>query len=83
MTLPLNPKGDLYVGATEYALRCPACGHWGEIDADQANGRVSINHAGDATGRGCACGCTFHETRNWLTTADRYTRDPYGGAGRD
>lgn len=47
-------------------LQCPGCGRWGDIDDDQANGRVSVDHAGDG-------GCNFHETRNWLETAEWVT----------
>ncbi len=52
-------------------LRCPVCGEWGEIDADQFDGYVSVDHT--STGRDDAnpddgptmlTGCTFHEKIN-------------------
>jgi hypothetical protein len=67
MTLTLNPKGDLRFDEADksWNLRCPGCGHWGEIDDDQLHGRVSVDHTD------CRCGCTFHETRDWSAGADR------------
>lgn len=51
-------------GAPVLAGRCPGCGSWGELDDDQAHGRVSS----DCTE------CPFHETKNWL--ADHAARLP-------
>jgi len=73
VTLPANPKGDLRFDEADQSwnVRCPQCGHWGEIDDDQLHGRISTDHSGGAENNGCACGCTFHETRDWSVTADR------------
>lgn len=50
-----------------YRLTCPGCGHTGEIDDDQAAGRVSCDHSGGGVeAGGCGCGCTYHETHDWL-----------------
>jgi hypothetical protein len=46
-------------GELIYKLRCPGCGHEGDIDQDQAAGRVSCDHTD-------CCDCTYHETVNWL-----------------
>lgn len=72
MTLPANPKGDLKIEGGRYYLRCPQCGHWGQIDESQLRGRVSVDHSGGIENNGCACGCTFHETRDWHMTADHW-----------
>lgn len=73
MTLPANPKGELHRvtrdGHAIWELRCPQCGHWGEIDEDQLHGRVSTDHThSDTNGNPI---CTFHETRNWFEAAER------------
>lgn len=48
------------IGATAESFplfRCPACKEVGEIDADQFEGRVSIE---------CPFShCLYHETKNW------------------
>lgn len=78
MTTAVDPRGELKVvtldGEPTWRLRCPSCGHWGIIDDDQAHGRVSVNHGpsgeqGIYEGNACSCGCTFHETRDWVETA--------------
>lgn len=70
MTRPLNPNGEIHRQANgAWELRCPACGHWGDIDDDQLHGRVSVDHTHtDYSGRHILC--TFHETRDWSVTAD-------------
>ena len=37
-------------------MKCPRCGQWGDIDADQFHGRVSIQCPNAP--------CDFHETVN-------------------
>lgn len=41
-------------GEIQWVFRCPVCTIWGDIDRDQFEGRVSIDHTDT--------GCTFHET---------------------
>lgn len=63
-------------GELVYKLRCPGCGHEGDIDQDQAAGRVSCDHSGGREVGGCGCGCTYHATVNWLadfTDSARWT----------
>lgn len=71
-----DPRGRLRVvvrdGEPIWNLQCPQCGHWGDIDDDQALGEVSVDHSGGPENGGCGCGCTFHETRNWVKTAVQY-----------
>jgi hypothetical protein len=49
-------------GVRIWKLQCPQCGQWGEIDEDQLHGRVSVDHSDGEK-------CTFHETRDWFSTA--------------
>jgi hypothetical protein len=51
-------------GAVVVKLRCPGCGHWGEINDDQFHGRVSVDHTS------CGCGCTYHETHDFSNEAE-------------
>lgn len=64
MDAPL-PQGRLRPivldGEPAWRLQCPGCGHWAYIDEDQLHGRVSIDHTDTD--------CTFHETRDWYSTA--------------
>jgi len=73
---PCDPRGELRQhlrdGALVWQLRCPECGHWGDIDDDQLHGRVSCDHADCGVKRGeSVCSCTFHQTRDWFNTAVR------------
>lgn len=55
-----NEDGHLDEGRVfRFALKCPGCGRWGEIDEDQIRGRVSVDHGAD----GCPGG--YHETHNF------------------
>lgn len=57
-------------GEPSWRLQCPQCGHWGEIDEDQLHGRVSTDHTNcGVTYERSECECTFHETRDWYSTA--------------
>lgn len=54
-------------GSPVWQLRCPGCGHWGDIDEDQLHGRVSCDHAGCGV-----CVCAWHETVDFAAMlADR------------
>lgn len=55
-------------GETLWKLRCPQCGHWGEIDDDQLHGRVSLDHTNcGITYAPSECACTWHETHDYTT----------------
>lgn len=77
MTRTPDPRGEIRVvpwfRTTGWELRCPGCGAWGRIDDDQLHGRVSVDHSGDDAPVTVYApeGCTFHETRDWFTTAVR------------
>jgi hypothetical protein len=51
-------------GVAVWQLCCPGCGTWADIDDDQFNGRVSVDHSlpleGDDAG-----GCGYHEVRDF------------------
>lgn len=68
MRLPAPPQGQIRQvisdGELVWKLRCPQCGRWGQIDEDQLYGRVSVDHTDPPE-------CTFHETRDWFSTAER------------
>jgi hypothetical protein len=51
-------------GAPVLQLRCPGCEVWGDIDADQAHGRVSVDHSDE---------CGYHETKDWWAEAEALT----------
>ena len=51
---PARLKSVRRDGEIVWQFRCPECHRWGDIDDDQLNGRVSIDHTPD--------GCTFHQT---------------------
>lgn len=58
-TIPVDGKDfDLRITTRDdvrlWLLRCPGCGEWGELDDDQLNGRVSVQHE-----------CGFHETHDF------------------
>lgn len=52
-------------GESTLILLCPGCGERGELDDDQAHGRVSVDHAAD----GCPGG--YHETHDFWAAAER------------
>lgn len=52
-------------GELTLILLCPGCGERGELDDDQAHGRVSVDHAAD----GCPGG--YHETHDFWAAAER------------
>lgn len=45
-------------GEHTWLFECPGCGEWGELDDDQWEGRVSVDHTDT--------GCTYHETHNYF-----------------
>lgn len=54
-----NAPGPYEPGALfAFEFRCPGCGRWGDIDGDQYEGRVSIDHT--TYGDGSPTGCAFH-----------------------
>lgn len=70
MTYRVTPWGDLESviqdGETVWKLKCPQCGHWGQIDDDQLHGRVSLDHTNcGVTYEGSECQCTWHETHDY------------------
>ena len=42
-----------------FMFKCPGCGVWAFLDADQWNGRVSVDHAADG------CRGQYHEIHNY------------------
>jgi hypothetical protein len=42
-----------------FLLECPGCGEWGQLDDDQMNGRVSVDHAS------MGCPGKYHETHDF------------------
>lgn len=73
MNLSPVPEGRLRQvlrdGEAVWQLHCPQCGQWGDIDDDQLHGRVSVDHTDVYRGETL---CTFHETRDWSATAQRF-----------
>jgi hypothetical protein len=71
MSLTSLPQGRLRTikrdGEPVVQLQCPQCGRWGDIDDDQLHGRVSVDHTDVHRGETL---CTFHETRDWKSTAE-------------
>ena len=60
-------KTVLRDGPHIWKLRCPECGHWGDIDEDQLRGRVSLDHTN--CGRDyppSECDCAWHETHDYF-----------------
>jgi hypothetical protein len=58
-------------GSPVWQLQCPECGRWGDIDLDQLQGKVSVDHTDEAGHPAFHPDpCTFHETRDWLATAE-------------
>jgi hypothetical protein len=51
-------------GEPAVLLECPGCGVRARLDDDQANGRVSVDHAAD----GCPGG--YHETHDFLAAVE-------------
>ena len=53
-------------GEIVWKLRCPMCGHEGQIDDDQLHGRVSLDHTNCGVSyEPSACQCTWHETHDY------------------
>jgi hypothetical protein len=52
----VNSSGAL---ADDWLFECPGCGTWANLDDDQWNGRVSVDHAS----MGCEGG--YHETHDY------------------
>lgn len=46
-------------GDVAWLWECPGCGTWGQLDADQWKGRVSVDHVAD----GCPGG--YHQTHDF------------------
>ena len=53
----LDSRGTVFPNV--WMFECPGCGTWAYLDADQWNGRVSVDHAS----MGCAGG--YHETHDY------------------
>lgn len=81
MTLPVAAEGrikrEIVDGVAVWSLQCPLCWCWGGIDDDQLHGRISTDHTDQGEGRPGSliegAPCTFHETRDWLSTAEIVT----------
>lgn len=91
LSLIETPWGQLRAGWRDggriWKLRCPQCGHWGDIDDDQLHGHISLDHTNcGITYEPSECSCTWHETHDYTTVErvafqlrldQRIAEDPY------